>query len=89
MGRYEDLCEALSKGVMGIGASMGRSEATGDKFDSYNAAKKLHEQFLRAFDSSLCKELNYGDFKSREHSSRCKNFTLDMVRMTYRILRKV
>jgi len=88
VGRCEDLCGALSGGVMGIGASMGRSEATGDKFASYNAAKKLHEQFLRAFGSSLCKELNHGDFKSREHASRCKNFTLETVRMTYRILSK-
>jgi C_GCAxxG_C_C family probable redox protein len=88
VGRCEDLCGALSGGVMGIGVSIGRSEATEDKFASYDAAKALHEQFLRAFGSSLCRELNHGDFKSREHARRCKNFTLETVRMTYRILRK-
>ena len=86
VGGCEDLCGALSGGVVGIGAAIGRSEAKGDKSASYNAAKQLHEQFLRNFGSSLCKELNHGDFKSREHGTRCKNFTLETVRMTYRIL---
>jgi C_GCAxxG_C_C family probable redox protein len=88
VGRCEDLCGALSGGVMGIGAALGRDEANGDKFASYNATKKLHEQFTKDFGSSLCKELNHGDFKSKEHEARCKNFTLESVRMTYRILKK-
>ena len=88
VGMCEDLCGALSGGVMGIGAAIGRTEANVDRFASYKAAKKLHEQFLRDFGSSLCKELNHGDFKSREHGVRCKNFILTTVRMTYRILKK-
>jgi len=88
VGRCEDLCGALSGGVMGIGAALGRGEVKGDKFASYNATKKLHEQFTKDFGSSMCKELNHGDFKSKEHEARCKNFTLESVRMTYRILKK-
>jgi len=88
VGRCEDLCGALSGGVMGIGAALGRGEAKGDKFASYNATKKLHEQFTKDFGSSICKELNHGDFKSKEHEARCKKFTLESVRMTYRILKK-
>jgi C_GCAxxG_C_C family probable redox protein len=88
VGRCEDLCGALSGAVMGIGATLGRKEANDDKFTSYNAAKKLHEQFAGNFGSTLCKELNHGDFKSKEHEARCKNFTLESVRMTYRILNK-
>src|SRR5512137_1642644 len=46
VGMCEDLCGALSGGVMGIGAVMGRTDASADKLASYNAAKKLHDQFL-------------------------------------------
>jgi C_GCAxxG_C_C family probable redox protein len=88
VGRCEDLCGALSGAVMGIGATLGRDEATGDKFASYKAAKQLHEQFVKVFGSSLCRELNHGDFKSQEHETRCKNFTLESVRMAYRVLNK-
>jgi len=87
VGRCEDLCGALSGAVMGIGAALGRDKATGDKFASYDASKRLHEQFVLEFGSSLCKQLNHGDFKSSEHKARCKRFTLDSVRMAYRILK--
>jgi C_GCAxxG_C_C family probable redox protein len=86
VGRCEDLCGALSGGVMGIGAALGRSGNNGDKVASYDAAKMLYEQFVRTFGSSLCLELNHGEFKSREHVVRCKNFTTETVRMAYRIL---
>jgi C_GCAxxG_C_C family probable redox protein len=88
IGRCEDLCGALSGAVMGVGATLGRKEAESDKYASYEAAKKLHEQFTNKFGSSSCKELNHGDFKSKEHEARCKNFTLESVRMTHRILNK-
>jgi C_GCAxxG_C_C family probable redox protein len=88
IGRCEDFCGALSGGVMGIGAKLGREGSAGDKFVSYNAAKKLHDEFVRKFGSSVCRELNHGDFKSPDHNVRCKNFTLESVRMAYRILKQ-
>lgn len=88
VGRCEDLCGALSGAVMGIGATLGRKEVIGDKTASYKAAKELHEQFTGKFGSSSCRELNHGDFKSKEHEARCKDFTLESVRMAYRIIKK-
>lgn len=88
VGRCEDLCGALSGGVMGIGAVLGRENTKGDKFASYNAAKKMYEQYTKKFGSSSCKELNHGDFKSQAHEARCRNFTIESVRMAYRILKE-
>jgi C_GCAxxG_C_C family probable redox protein len=88
VGRCEDICGALSGSVMGIGAVLGRIEANGDKWTSYNATKQLYEQFTKEFGSPSCKQLRQGDFNSREHEARCKNFTLEAVRMSYRILKK-
>ena len=87
-GGCEDMCGTLSGEVMGIGVTIGRSDAKGDTFASYDAAKKLHEQFQRNFGSTLCRELNHGDFRSREHAVRCKDFTWETVNLTYRILKK-
>ena len=41
------MCGAFSGEVMDIGVTVGRSDAKGDRFASYDAAKKLHEQFQR------------------------------------------
>jgi C_GCAxxG_C_C family probable redox protein len=88
VGRCEDICGALTGSVMGIGAALGRDDAKGDKFASYDATKKLYERFIKEFGSSSCRQLNKGDFKSPEHELRCKNFTLEAVRMSYRILKR-
>jgi C_GCAxxG_C_C family probable redox protein len=86
IGRCEDVCGALSGGVMGIGAGLGRNDPKADKTVCYGAAKKLHEQFTKEFGSSSCRALNLSDFDSPEHEARCKAFTLASVRMSYRIL---
>ncbi len=88
VGRCEDICGALSGSVMGIGAALGRNDTNEDRLVSYKAAKRLHEQFIKEFGSSSCKQLNHGDFESKEHEARCKNLTLEAVRMSYRIIRK-
>ncbi|MCU0861346.1 MAG: C-GCAxxG-C-C family protein [Methanomassiliicoccales archaeon] len=86
LGRCEDLCGALSGAAMGIGANLGRVDGHGDKFVSYRAVKELRTEFVRRFGSSSCRELNKGDFKSPEHEARCKNLTLEAVRMACRVL---
>jgi len=88
VGRCEDLCGALSGAVMGIGAQLGRTDGNGDKFRSYEAAKELCTAFVHKFGSTSCRDLNKGDFKSKEHEARCKNLTLESVRMAHRILEK-
>lgn len=89
IGRSEDACGAMTGSVLGIGASLGRTEAKESKFVSYKAAKELKGQFQERFNSTQCKILNKGDFESREHERRCKEFTLESVRIAYRILNKV
>lgn len=88
IGRSEDACGAMTGSVLGIGAAIGRTEAKGNKAPSYTAAKELKNLFHKSFNSTQCKVLNKGDFKSQEHERRCKEYTLESVRMAYRILNK-
>jgi C_GCAxxG_C_C family probable redox protein len=88
IGRSEDACGAMTGSVLGIGAALGRSEAKGNKTQSYEAARELTTLFERRFSSTQCKILNEGDFVSPVHDRRCKEFTLESVRIAYRILNK-
>ena len=88
IGRSEDVCGAMTGSVLGIGAALGRTEVKGNKFPSYAAAKELKGLFEKRFNSTQCKILNKGDFESKEHERRCKEFTLESVRIAYRILNK-
>ena len=88
VGRSEDICGALSGGVMGIGAILGRGDPKADKSASYGAAKKLVAQFTKEFGTTSCKALNFGDFDSQDHETRCKRYTLASVRMSHHILKK-
>ena len=88
IGRSEDACGAMTGSVLGIGAVLGRIEAKGNKTPSYEAAMELKTQFERRFNSTQCKVLNKGDFVSPVHERRCKEFTLESVRIAYRILSK-
>ena len=86
MGRCGDVCGALSGAVMGIGAELGRTEGSGDKYRSYEAVKELHSGFVRRFGTTSCRELNKVGFETKEHEAKCKNLTLESVRMAYRVL---
>ncbi|MDD1744135.1 MAG: C-GCAxxG-C-C family protein [Methanomassiliicoccales archaeon] len=88
IGRSEDACGAMTGGVLGIGAVLGRTEAKGNKTRAYEAARELKTLFERRFNSTQCKILNEGDFVSPVHERRCKEFTLESVRITYRILKE-
>jgi C_GCAxxG_C_C family probable redox protein len=88
IGRSEDACGAMTGSVLGIGAAIGRTDAKGNKTLSYEAARELTSQFERRFNSTQCKILNKGDFVSPLHDRRCKEFTLESVRIAYRILNK-
>ncbi len=87
-GCSEDTCGALTGGLLGIGAKLGRTEAKVNKDQCYKAAKELHGCFVRKFKTTQCKALNKGDFNSQEHEQRCKEFVLESTRMAYRILSK-
>ena len=86
VGRSEDMCGALSGGVMIIGAIMGRKYPEEDRYICYDAARNLHQQFEGNFGSSICRVLNEGDYTSPDHRARCKKYVLETVRMVYKVL---
>ena len=88
IGRSEDLCGALSGGVLAIGACAGRTDPKGDKLRSYTAAGELHKKFLESFGSTSCKILNKSDFKSPEHRVRCGRFVEGCTRFSIEVIRK-
>lgn len=88
IGRSEDVCGALSGGILGLGLALGRAEPDQDKLRCYDAAKRLHSSFTRLFGSSSCRELNRGDFQSREHRVRCGGFVRESCRLAIEIVRE-
>jgi len=87
VGRSEDLCGALTGGVMGIGIVMGRRSAEEDRLKSYDAAGKLCKLFKDRFGSTCCKVLNKSDFKSPDHRVRCGEFVSESTRLALEVIR--
>jgi C_GCAxxG_C_C family probable redox protein len=88
VGRTEELCGALTGGVLAIGACIGRTGPTEDRLRSYEAAGRLYRAFLGRFGSTCCKVLNKSDFGSQEHRRRCGAFVSEGTRLTLEILRE-
>ena len=88
IGRSEDICGALTGGVMGVGACLGRVGADGDKTRSYDAANALFKGFVAAFGSAKCGDINRGDFKSPEHNVRCTGFVREAARLAILAIRQ-
>jgi C_GCAxxG_C_C family probable redox protein len=89
VGRSEDICGALTGGVMGMGIVMGRRNADEDRLRSYDAAGKLYNLFHERFGSTCCKVLNKSDFKSPDHRVRCGEFVSECTRLTLKVIRGV
>lgn len=87
VGRSEDLCGALSGGVMAIGANLGRTDDKGDKTTSYDAAKKLFDDFVEMMGSSDCSVLNRGEYGTPEHRTRCTRFVREATRLAILAIR--
>jgi len=87
VGRSEDICGALTGGIMALGASLGRTSPDEDRLRSYDAAGKLYRLFLEEFSSTSCKVLNKSDFKSPEHRIRCGKFVAGCARLTIDVIR--
>lgn len=81
IGRSEDLCGALSGAIMAIGACRGRTDPAEDKASSYEAARRLFEDFVKTYGSCRCRDLNKGDFVSQEHRARCDGFIEGATRL--------
>jgi len=88
VGRSEDICGALTGGVLAIGVDIGRTAPTEDRLKSYEAARRLYKQFLERFGSTCCRVLNKSDFTSPEHRGRCGEFVSEATRLSIQILRE-
>jgi C_GCAxxG_C_C family probable redox protein len=88
VGRSEDICGALSGGILAIGVALGRSELTEDRLRSYDAARELHDWFEKQFESTECATLSKGDFKSPEHRTRCGRYIEETTRKAALILKE-
>jgi len=88
IGRSEDVCGALTGGVLAIGASLGRTAPEEDRLASYEAAGKLYKAFQARFGSTCCKVLNKSDFKSSEHRPRCSRYVSGATELAIQILRE-
>ncbi len=87
VGRSEDICGALTGGVMALGASLGRVSPEEDRLRSYNAAGRLYALFRDRCGSTSCRELNRSDFKSPEHRMRCGRFVEESTSLAIRLIR--
>lgn len=87
IGRAEDVCGALTGGVLGVGIVLGRTAVAEDKVKSYDAAGILYKSFKERFGSVDCKVLNMSDFKSPEHRPRCGRFVEEATRLAETVLR--
>jgi C_GCAxxG_C_C family probable redox protein len=88
IGRSEDVCGALTGGVLAIGASLGRTSPDQDKTRCYESAGTLYKQFEARFGATACKALNESDFTSPHHRVRCGRFVEEATRLTLEVLRK-
>jgi len=88
VGRSQDICGALTGGVLAIGASVGRTEPGEDRLRSYDSAGRLYRMFLERLGSTSCSVLNRGDFKSPEHRVRCGTYVCEAARLTVQALRE-
>ena len=88
IGRSEDVCGALTGGVLAIGASLGRTEPDQDKTKCYESARALYRQFEARFGAIVCKALNESDFTSPHHRIRCGRFVEEAPRLTLEVLRR-
>jgi C_GCAxxG_C_C family probable redox protein len=74
IGRSEDLCGAISGGVIAIGVCGGRALSSEDRLVSYDIGGRFYKLFVDKFRSDSCKVLNRSDFKSPEHRIRCGQY---------------
>lgn len=88
IGRSEDVCGALTGGVLAIGVSTGRTAPEEDRLHSYETAGRLYRAFQARFGSASCKVLNKGDFKSPEHRPRCGRYVSEATRLAIQVLRE-
>lgn len=86
VGRSGCICGALAGGVIALGSIYGRKSSDDDKKRPYGLASRLFNQFTEEFGSSCCQVINKGDFKSKEHVTRCSGIAAKTAEMLFKIL---
>jgi C_GCAxxG_C_C family probable redox protein len=71
IGRRGSLCGALTGAIMAIGLKHGTNKtALAEKEEAYTIALKFYDQFVKEFDSPLCRELIKFDLTNPEERER-------------------
>lgn len=77
IGRNGNICGALAGGVMAIGLALGRDRPQESREPCYGAVDRFHNQFVKAFGTSQCRELTGVDLKTpegiKEHQDSIRN----------------
>lgn len=87
MGLAGCVCGALSGGVMALGIKYGRTEAGAKMPGMFEAAKELHDRFVKRRKSACCRALiEKFEFGSPEHLEQCTAITGEVAEDVIEIL---
>ena len=81
----QDICGALSGGILALGYLYGRSQPGADWTDAAELAANLRTQFLQAYGSTRCYSL-LADFGPQENMIRCKQLSAQVAGMLAEII---
>ena len=82
---HQDICGALTGGVIALGCLFGRSEPGADWTDAYELAAELRRRFVREHGTTNCGVL-LATFGPQENMMRCKQLSGEVAGMLATIL---
>lgn len=81
----QDICGALTGGIIAIGCLYGRNEPGVDWTEASELAAELRQRFVHKYGTTNCKAL-LAAFGSQENGSRCKRLSGEVASMLAEIL---
>ena len=82
---HQDICGALTGGVIALGCLFGRNEPGADWTDAYELAAELTRRFVRELGTTNCGAL-LETFGPQENMIRCKRLSGEVASMLWAIL---
>ena len=82
---HQDICGALTGGVIALGCLFGRNEPGADWTDAYELAAELKRRFIRELGTTNCGAL-LATFGPQENMIRCKRLSGEVAGMLVEIL---
>ena len=82
---HQDICGALSGGVIALGCLFGRSEPGAEWTDAYELAAELKRRFVQAHGTTNCGAL-LSTFGPQENMMRCKRLSGEVASMLAEII---